>query len=58
MRKIKSSKNFLSAMGMLRQLEFSIFDFKLHQKLYIGDEVQNLLDEIREKVAVIKPQLQ
>jgi oligopeptidase A len=55
MRKIKSSKNFLSAMGMLRQLEFSIFDFKLHQKLYIGDEVQNLLDEIREKVAVINP---
>ena len=52
--KLVKSKNFLSAMGMLRQLEFSIFDFKLHSKLYQGDEVQNLLDEIREQTALIK----
>ena len=52
--KLVKSKNFLSAMGMLRQLEFSIFDFKLHTKLYKGDEVQNLLDSIREKTALIK----
>ena len=53
--KLVKSKNFLSAMGMLRQLEFSIFDFQLHTKLYKGDEVQNLLDTIREKTALIKP---
>ena len=54
-KKIKKSKNFLSAMGMLRQLEFGIFDFMLHQKLYSGDEVQRLLDEVRQKVAVVFP---
>ena len=52
--KLVRSKNFLSAMGMLRQVEFSIFDFKLHTKLYKDDEVQNLLDSIREETALIK----
>lgn len=52
--KLVKSKNFLSASGMLRQLEFSIFDFKLHTKLYKDEEVQNLLDSIREKTALIK----
>ncbi|HIP15068.1 MAG TPA: M3 family peptidase [Sulfurimonas autotrophica] len=53
--KLVRSKNFLSAMGMLRQLEFSLFDFKLHTKVYQGDEVQKLLDSIREKTALITP---
>jgi oligopeptidase A len=53
--KLVKSKNFLSAMGMLRQLEFSIFDFQLHTKLYKGQEVQDLIDSIREKTALIKP---
>jgi oligopeptidase A len=53
--KLVKSKNFLSAMGMLRQLEFSLFDFKLHLKPYQKDEVQTLLDTIREKTALIKP---
>jgi len=53
--KLVKSKNFLSAMGMLRQLEFSLFDFKLHTKAYKGNEVQELLDTLREKTALIKP---
>ncbi len=53
--KLVKSKNFLSAMSMLRQLEFSLFDFKLHTKLHQGMEVQALLDTIREKTALIKP---
>jgi oligopeptidase A len=40
---------------MLRQLEFSLFDFKLHTKLYQGEDVQNLLDSIREETTLIKP---
>ncbi|MDA7817412.1 M3 family metallopeptidase [Sulfurimonas sp.] len=52
--KLVRSKNFLSASGMLRQLEFSIFDFKLHSKVYQGDEVQSLLDSIRADTALIK----
>ena len=53
--KIKESKNFGASLGLLRQVEFSLFDFKLHQSLYQGDEVQNLLNSIREQTALIKP---
>ena len=53
--KLINAKNFQSAMAMLRQLEFGLFDFKLHMKLYQGDEVQKLLDSIREKTSLIKP---
>ena len=53
--KIKESKNFQAAMGMLRQLEFALFDFRLHQELYQGEEVQALLDRIREKTSLLKP---
>ncbi len=52
--KIKRSKNFQSALGILRQVEFSLFDIKLHQKLYQGNEVQSLLDKIREETALLK----
>ncbi len=53
--KLERSRNFQSAMGMLRQLEFSIFDFKLHMKLHTGDEVQGLLDSIRDEISLLKP---
>ena len=52
--KLVASKNFLSAMGMLRQLEFSLFDFKLHTQLFKGKEVQDLLNAIREESALLK----
>jgi len=52
--KLVKSKNFLSASSMLRQLEFSLFDFTLHMKVYQGQEVQDLLDSIREKTALIQ----
>ena len=55
MRKIKETKNFQAALGILRQVEFSLFDFILHQKLYQGEEVQALLDRIREKTSLLKP---
>ena len=53
--KLEETKNFQSAMSMLRQLEFASFDFKLHMSSYSGDEIQNLLDSIRETTALIKP---
>ena len=53
--KIKETKNFHAALGILRQVEFSLFDFRLHQKLYQGEEVQQLLDTIREKTSLLKP---
>ncbi len=53
--KLDKARNFQSAMSMLRQLEFSIFDFKLHMSLHTGEEVQGLLDTIRDEVALLKP---
>ncbi len=52
--KIKETKNFQAALGILRQVELSLFDFKLHQDLYQGEEVQALLDSIREKTSLLK----
>jgi len=52
--KIKETKNYQAALGILRQVEFSLFDFTLHQGLYQGEEVQNLLDSIREKTSLLK----
>jgi len=54
MAKIKETKNYQAALGILRQVEFSLFDFKLHQNLYQGEEVQILLDSIREKTSLLK----
>lgn len=54
MAKIKETKNYQAALGILRQVEFSLFDFKLHQTLYQGKEVQVLLDSIREKTSLLK----
>ncbi|MEA1953294.1 MAG: M3 family metallopeptidase [Campylobacterota bacterium] len=54
MAKIKETKNYQAALGILRQVEFSLFDFKLHQNLYQGEEVQVLLDGIREKTSLLK----
>lgn len=53
--KLIRAKNFQSAMFMLRQLEFSLFDFELHSKLHQGEEIQKLLDSVRERTSLIKP---
>ncbi|MGS0681687.1 oligopeptidase A [Shewanella sp. 125m-7] len=54
--KMLAAKNFQSGMMMLRQLEFSLFDFKMHLEFdpAKGAEIQQKLDEVREQVAVIK----
>jgi len=54
MQKIKETKNYQAGLGILRQVEFSLFDFKLHQKLHQGKEVQTLLDGIREQTSLLK----
>ncbi len=55
--KMIAAKNFQSAMQMMRQIEFSLFDMRLY-----GDfdpdgakSVLELLDEVRREVAVIMP---
>ncbi len=54
MSKIKETKNFQAALGILRQVELSLFDFMLHQNLYQGEEVQDLIDTIRKKTSLLK----
>ena len=43
------------AMQMVRQLEFSLFDFNLHQQEGEQVDVQAELDKVRQQVAVIVP---
>ncbi len=49
------AKNFQPGLHMLRQLEFSLFDFRLHLEYQPNEKnfVQKIVDDVREKVAVI-----
>ncbi|WP_419832473.1 oligopeptidase A [Endozoicomonas atrinae] len=53
--KLLAAKNFQSAMMMVRQLEFSLFDFKLHKEYRENIDVQSVLNEVRKQVAVVIP---
>ena len=48
-----AAKNFQSAMQMMRQLEFSLFDFTLHMQTERVD-VQAFIDQVRDSVSVLK----
>ena len=49
------AKNFESAMAMLRQLEFALFDFRLHLEYQKdkGARVYEILNEVKDLVAVV-----
>ncbi|MFD1259142.1 oligopeptidase A [Entomomonas asaccharolytica] len=52
--KMLAAKNFQAGLMMIRQLEFSLFDFELHT--FYGDKtVEQVLNDVRERVAVSKP---
>lgn len=55
--KMQAARNFQSAMQMVRQLEFSLFDFKLHAEYspQHGARIQETLDAVRQQVAVMTP---
>ena len=55
--KMLSAKNFQSGLQMLRQIEFALFDMRLHADFNPkgNQAVLQLLDEIRKAVAVIIP---
>jgi len=56
-RRMQNAKNFQSAMQMLRQIEFALFDFRMHSENdpEHGAHIHELLNEVREQVAVVKP---
>ena len=53
--KLLAAKNFQSAMMTVRQLEFALFDFRLHLEFdpNLDDQVQTILNEVRNDVAVV-----
>jgi oligopeptidase A len=55
-RRMKAAKNFQSAMQMVRQLEFALFDFRLHLGYdpARGGRVYDTLDAVRREVAVVR----
>ena len=55
--KMIAARNFQSGMQMVRQLEFSLFDFRMHREYdpARGGRIYSILDEIRRQVAVVIP---
>ena len=55
--RMRAAKNFQSAMQMVRQLEFALFDFRIHLEYdpASGGRVYEILDQVRDQVAVMKP---
>ncbi|MGD9391400.1 MAG: oligopeptidase A [Chromatiales bacterium] len=51
------AKNFQSAMQMMRQLEFALFDFRLHMEYdpEKGGRVLEFAEAVRDQVAVVRP---
>ena len=56
--KMLAAKNYQSAMQMLRQLEFSIFDFKMHRDYQPENQhsnyIQETLNQVRNEYSVVK----
>ncbi len=59
LQKLIRAKNFQSAMQMVRQLQFALFDFRLHveydplkQDTPENNQIQTILDEVREQLLV------
>ncbi len=53
--KMLAAKNFQSGLMMVRQLEFSLFDFELHASHGDGRSVLDVLEGVRNEVSVLRP---
>ena len=53
--KMLAAKNFQSGLMMVRQIEFSLFDFELHATHGDGRSVLDVLEGIRAEVSVLRP---
>jgi oligopeptidase A len=51
--KMVAAKNFQSGLGTLRQVEFGLFDLRIHAEPSAAQHVQQVLDEVRSEVAVL-----
>ena len=50
-----AAKNFQSGLQTLRQVEFALFDMRLHAEPGSEDRITEVLDEVRNEVSVFKP---
>ncbi len=57
LQRMQAAKNFQSGMQMVRQLEFAIFDLRIHQEFTPGQggRIYEILEQVRAEVAVIQP---
>jgi oligopeptidase A len=53
--KMVAAKNFQSGLQTLRQIEFSLFDMRLHAEPGSEAKIQEVIDEVRAEVAVFPP---
>jgi oligopeptidase A len=55
--KMLAAKNFHSGLAMLRQIEFAVFDMRLHSDFDpdSGRSARELLEEVRSRIAVLRP---
>jgi oligopeptidase A len=55
--KMLAAKNFQAGMLMVRQIEFSLFDFRIHNDYDSerGGRIYEILEQVREQVAVVRP---
>lgn len=55
--KMYAAKNFQAGMQMLRQIEFSLFDFRMYYeyKPELKGSIQKTLDQVRSEVSVLMP---
>jgi oligopeptidase A len=55
--KMLAAKNFQSGLAMLRQIEFAVFDMRLHSDFdpATGKSALALLEEVRKQIAVLHP---
>ncbi len=55
--RMQAARNFQSGLFLVRQLEFGLFDFRLHHEFdpECGARTMQLLDEVRREVSVLAP---
>lgn len=54
--KLREAKNFQSGLHMLRQVEFALFDLRIHSEFNPSEgprQIQRILDEVRAQVSVV-----
>jgi oligopeptidase A len=57
LRKLQATRSFQAGMQSVRQLEFALFDFRIHAEFSPGrgGRIAETLREVRDEVAVVKP---